>query len=267
LHGEDDHFGRQLGFEEAPAHFESASQKARVSTERWALNWMFCPNCGERPLAQFANNAKVADFRCASCNEEFELKSTKGRFGRKVVDGAYGAMRQRLAAHNNPNFLLLNYDAPTSSATDLMVIPKHFFVPEIIEKRRPLSSTARRAGWVGCNIVLDRIPKSGRIFLLKDRVAVPQAVVLEQWKRTRFLRDTSLAARGWLIEVMNAVEAIGRPEFTLNDVYAAESRLQELYPLNHNVRPKIRQQLQVMRDQGLLEFSRRGAYRVVSSII
>lgn len=257
-----DDFGRPLGFEEPPAHFESASQKARVTTERWAASWLFCPNCGERGLGQFANNSKVADFYCTACREEYDLKSTKGRFGRKVVDGAYGAMRERLAARNNPNFLLLTYDAATLSATDLMVIPKHFFTSDIIEQRKPLADTARRAGWVGCNIVLDRIPPSGRIFLLKDRAPTPRSLVLEQWRRTLFLREAPLAARGWLVEVMNAVESLGRAAFTLDDVYGQEARLQALYPANRNVRPKIRQQLQVLRDRGYLEFVGGGAYRV-----
>jgi type II restriction enzyme len=262
MQGEDDDFGRPLGFEEAPAHFESGAQKARVMTERWVLGWLSCPNCGERRLGQLANNAKVGDFRCGACREEYELKSSKVRFGRKVVDGAYGAMRERLASRNNPNFLLLNYDAATISATDLMVIPKHFFTPDIIEERKPLAATARRAGWIGCNIVLDRIPQSGRIILLKDRIPTPQALVREQWDRTRFLRDTTLEARGWLIEVMNVVETVGRPTFTLDEVYAAEGRLQQVYPHNNNVRPKIRQQLQVLRDQGYVEFLGGGTYRL-----
>ena len=60
---------------------------------------------------------------------------------------------------------------------------------------------------------------------------------------------------------MKAVEDIGRPEFTLSEVYAFEPRLAALYPGNHNVRPKIRQQLQVLRDAGWLEFVRPGVYR------
>jgi type II restriction enzyme len=265
MQGEDDDFERPLGFEEAPAHFQSATQKARVTTERWALTWLFCPNCGGQRIDQLANNSKVGDFRCASCAEEYELKSTKGRFGRKVVDGAYGAMRERLAARNNPNFLLLNYDPASLSATDLMVIPKHFFVPDIIEERKPLAATARRAGWIGCNIVLGRVPASGRIFLLKDRVPVSRAAVREQWRRTLFLRDAGLEARGWLIDVMKAVERIGRVTFTLDEVYAEEARLQALYPNNRNVRAKIRQQLQVLRDRGYLEFSGGGAYRLATA--
>ncbi|MCC7268444.1 MAG: hypothetical protein IT546_14060, partial [Caulobacteraceae bacterium] len=48
----------------------------------------------------------------------------------------------------------------------------------------------------------------------------------------------------------------------LADVYAFEDRLARLYPGNRNVRPKIRQQLQVLRDQGYLDFVGRGLYRL-----
>lgn len=86
--------------------------------------------------------------------------------------------------------------------------------------------------------------------------------MLDQWRATLFLRDQGATARGWLIDVMGAVEAVGRPEFTLDDVYAHEARLQALYPGNNNVRPKIRQQLQVLRDTGFLLFLGRGRYRL-----
>jgi type II restriction enzyme len=82
-----------------------------------------------------------------------------------------------------------------------------------------------------------------------------------------FLRDSALNARGWLLAVMRAVEAVGRPEFTLDDVYAHEAALSALYPDNRNVRPKIRQQLQMLRDRGWLEFTaRRGTYRLTGPL-
>jgi type II restriction enzyme len=61
---------------------------------------------------------------------------------------------------------------------------------------------------------------------------------------------------------MRCVEAIGRPDFTLAEIYAQEDRLAALYPGNANVRPKIRQQLQVLRDRGYLRFEGRGLYRL-----
>lgn len=86
--------------------------------------------------------------------------------------------------------------------------------------------------------------------------------MLAKWRQTLFLRDKSVDARGWLIEVMKAVDLIGRREFELSDVYTFEQRLSAIYPGNNNVRPKIRQQLQVLRDSGYLEFLGGGRYRL-----
>ena len=51
-------------------------------------------------------------------------------------------------------------------------------------------------------------------------------------------------------------------QFELEDVYAFEDRLAETYPENRHVRAKIRQQLQVLRDEGLVEFLGDGEYRL-----
>jgi type II restriction enzyme len=61
---------------------------------------------------------------------------------------------------------------------------------------------------------------------------------------------------------MKCVEAIGKRDFQLEDVYAFEDRLSQLYPDNRNIRPKIRQQLQFLRDLDYLDFVSRGYYRV-----
>jgi type II restriction enzyme len=94
--------------------------------------------------------------------EEFELKSQKNKFGGRVLDGAFRSMCERLSATNNPNLMLMNYDRERLCVTNLFVIPKHFFVREIIEERKPLPPTARRAGWIGCNILLTRVPAAGK---------------------------------------------------------------------------------------------------------
>jgi type II restriction enzyme len=252
----------KLGFAEAQLPYTSGSQSARVWTERWVRDSVFCPNCGNASIIQFPINSPVADFFCASCSEQYELKSQKSKFGTKVVDGAFRTMCERLAASDNPNLLLLNYDRARLAVTNLFVVPKHFFVREIIEERKPLAITARRAGWIGCNILLKELPDAGKIFFVRDSVPQSKASVLDQWKRTLFLKDKGIEARGWLIEVMKCVEAVRKQEFQIEDVYAFESKLSELYPDNNNVRPKIRQQLQVLRDQGYLDFVSRGYYRL-----
>src|SRR3990167_4630682 len=148
-------------------------------------------------------------------------------------------------------------------ATNFFVIPKPFFVPEIIEERKPLASTARRAGWVGCNIILQSIPQTGKIFLIKDKQTEPKEKVLAEWKRTLFLREEKeVSARGWLLDVMRCVEKLGKREFTLEDVYVFESELNTLHPDNKHIKDKVRQQLQVLRDKGYLDFVSRGYYRL-----
>jgi type II restriction enzyme len=58
------------------------------------------------------------------------------------------------------------------------------------------------------------------------------------------------------------VEALNKREFDIEEIYAFEDHLGRLYPANQNVKPKIRQQLQRLRDQNYLEFIGRGRYRL-----
>lgn len=254
----------KLGFdEEGQTSYNSGSQIARAWTERWVESWLFCPNCGNSRIEQFPANRPVADFFCPACIEEFELKSQKAKFGAKIVDGAFRTMCERLTSMNNPNLLLMHYNRAARQVQSIFVVPKHFFIREIIEERKPLAQTARRAGWVGCNILLSRIPPSGMVFFVRDGIIQPKANVLSQWQRTLFLREERTEARGWLIEVMNCVHHLGKREFQLSDVYAFEPHLRELYPNNRHVRQKVRQQLQKLCDRGYLEFVSRGYYRLI----
>ena len=131
----------KLGFEEAQTAYSSGSQKARIWTETWVSTWAYCPHCGNAKISRFPNNSPLADFLCSSCSEEFELKSQKSKFGPKVADGAYKTKCERLTASNNPNLLLMNYDAKSLAVVNLLIVPKHFFIRDIIEERKPLAST------------------------------------------------------------------------------------------------------------------------------
>jgi type II restriction enzyme len=254
----------KLSFEETQSAYSSGSQSARAWTEAWVSTWTYCPHCGNARMSQFPNNSPVADFLCSSCSEEFELKSQKGTFGQKVADGAYKTKCERLAASNNPNLLLMNYDRKSLSVVNLLIVPKHFFVRDIIEERKPLAATARRAGWIGSNILLGRVPESGKIHIVQKGVVRPKELVLQEWQKTLFLRGESLETRGWLLDVMKCVESLGKRDFTLEEAYAFERHLGELYPGNQNVKPKIRQQLQYLRDRGFIDFVSRGQYRLRS---
>ncbi len=242
-------------------NYTSVSQKIRVLTEDWVDNSVYCPNCGHLKIDNYPNNKPVADFYCTHCKEDYELKSKKHSLGLKIVDGAYSTMIDRLQSSNNPSFFFLNYDLPNYSVRNFLVIPKHFFIPAIIEKRKPLAPTARRAGWIGCNILLNSIPQAGKIFYVKNGLTIPKERVLSEWQKTLFLRaEKKITAKGWLLDVMRCVEKLNKTDFTLDEVYTFEQELQKLHPENKHIKDKIRQQLQVLRDKGYLDFTARGRY-------
>ena len=251
----------KLEFDEPQSSYASGSQSARAWTESWVSRQAYCPHCGSAKISQFPNNSPLADFFCTSCSEEFELKSQKSKFGAKVLDGEFKTKCERLAASNNPNLMLMNYDLSSLAVVNLFIVPKHFFVREIIEERKPLAATARRAGWVGSKILLDRVPESGKIHIVQGGIVRPKEVVLVEWQKTLFLRSEPPQTRGWLLDVMKCVESLGKREFTLDEIYAFVRHLAGLYPGNQNVKPKIRQQLQYLRDRGFIEFVSRGNYR------
>lgn len=245
------------------AKYKSASQKARVLTEQWVDQSVYCPNCGWLNIDKYPNNQPVADFFCPNCKEDYELKSKQDNIGTKILDGAYDTKIERLRSFANPNLFILSYDLQKLCVVDFFVIPKHFFTPEIIEKRSPLSINARRAGWIGSNILLQKVPQSGKIFLIKRQRIVPREKVLAEWEKTLFLREKEqISARGWLIDIMRCIERLGVNEFTLDDIYAYENELKLLHPNNRYIRAKIRQQLQILRDRGYINFESRGYYRL-----
>ena len=249
----------QLNYSSAEG-YKSSSQIARVITERWVEKNSFCPCCGNIKLEQFENNQPVADFYCTDCEAEFELKSKKDSFASKIVNGAYEMMIKRINSDNNPHFLFLNYSSDSFQVQNFLSVPNHYFTNDIIEKRKPLSKNAKRAGWTGCNILLQNIPSSGKIYLVKNQKIENRNKVLENWSRTSFLAEQRIEKRGWTIQLMKIIELIRTNEFELKDVYLFENSLKKRFPQNRFVKDKIRQQLQILRDKGIIKFLGNGRY-------
>ncbi len=225
---------------------------------------MFCPRCGNSEINSFTNNKPVADFYCPNCKNQFELKSKAGNFSKKINDGAYSAMISRITSNKNPDFFLMNYSRDENYVKDFAMIPKNFFVPEIIEKRPPLADTARRSGWVGCNIIIDKIPEQGKIYIIQNGSLRDKSTILKNVRRSSLLAENDIFSRGWLMSILNCINSIENEYFSLEEIYMFENILAEKYPNNHNILPKIRQQLQILRDKGFIEFLGNGKYRKIS---
>lgn len=171
-------------------------------------------------------------------------------------------MMRALASDRVPNLLVMQY-TPDWNVRNLVVIPSFFFTPAAIEERPPLAPTARRAGWIGCNILLSQIADVGKIKVVADGNAIDASAVREQYAAVRPLAALNVQARGWTLDVLRLVRKLSKRSFSLSEAYKFAPELAKLHPNNRNIEPKIRQQLQVLRDMGLLRFVSRGKYEIV----
>jgi len=242
--------------------YRSASQRARVGTESWGASNFFCPVCDSPTLDVAPHGTATLDYTCPKCDSPFQLKSQSRPFGARIVDAAYSQMKRAILTDRTPNLYVLHYDLTAWAVRTVILIPHFAFALSGIEVRPPLAPTARRAGWIGCNILLNKIPQDARIPIVADGAARPAAEVRRAYKRLRPLEKIKAEKRGWTLDVLNVVRAINKPEFSLAEVYAHAGELAKLHPDNRHVRDKIRQQLQELRDMRLLQFLAPGEYRL-----
>lgn len=245
--------------------YRSGCQKARVVTEAWGEHNLYCPNCSSPKLNRLSHNSKASDFSCPSCKFWYQLKGKQSRIGNSITDGAYQAMVDAIRNDETPNFYFMHYDVATWSIRNLLLVPHFAFPPSAIIKRKPLSETARRAGWIGCNFDLTRIPVEARIPVVKESNVTPANDVREQFKRVKPLKETGVGDRGWMLDILNIVRRLRKTEFTNQDVYAFERELEKLHPDNRHIRDKIRQQLQNLARAGLLIHAGRNDYRIIAT--
>ena len=245
-------------------NYKSSSQKVRVISEKWYDENMYCPACPSENLEQKPPNEKVIDFICPKCDERFQMKSMGHEFRFRVMNSAYEPKIKSIKMGTSPNYVFMQYNKKDMRVHNLIIVPKHFITPRIIEKRKPLGPKARRAGWVGSNILLGYLPKDARIDIIRNGFIIPKNDVRYFWQQFSFLKEMTLQSRGWITDILICVRKLGKKEFTLVDMYDYEDLLTDLHPKNKNIRPKIRQQMQILRDKGFIEFMGKGKYKIIN---
>ncbi len=253
-----------LVFDEEKARpYKSSSQKVRIMSEDWFSHFMYCPVCGERKLEKFGNNSPVSDFFCPVCEETFELKSKGTSIGKKIAGGAYFSTLERVKENNNPNLFVLQYKE--NRVVNLIFIPKFFFTEEVIEKRPPLSLKAKRAGWIGCNILFDKILDQGKIYVIKESAILKKEDIMTKYQDLNKFYFEDLKRRGWIFDVLDCINRIKNEKFSLSDIYFYQDYLSSIHPKNNNIQAKIRQQLQILRDKNIIRFLGKGFYQKMPS--
>lgn len=238
--------------------YTSMSQRARVISEAWFAANGYCLACDCDKVTRATANTRCTDFLCLTCDQKYELKTYLRRPVRTLVDGAYESLMSRVLQGTAPTILMLERDDQWC-VTGLSALHAAFLTPSVIEKRKPLAPTARRAGWVGCNIRLDRISLDAEICIVESRTLISKSQVRRRFRRLQPLASITANERGWTNLVLKVVREMPK-QFTLTDMYRKKGVFFETYPNNQHVEAKVRQQLQVLRDLGLVRFDGNGKY-------
>lgn len=239
--------------------YTNPTQQARVITESWMADQGYCPSCLSH-LAPAPTNSKAVDFSCPQCSIQYQLKSTKSKIGTRVPDGAYATMLSAVKSDTSPALVLMQYRKFDWSVLNLIVIPSFALTEQAIIPRKPLAETARRAGWVGCNIDLSHIAPQARVNVVKEGIVRTRREVADSYALLKPLQSINVKQRGWAMAVLNGIQSTGLRRFTTRDAYRLEGMMSQIFPDNRNIRAKIRQQLQVLRDMGLLNHVERGEW-------
>lgn len=162
----------------AANRFVSAAQATRVALETWASFNLYCLNCSRDELDQLPDNTPVADFECLTCKSRYQLKGKNGRLGRKIPGAAYKPTIEAIRAGTMPEYVLVEFDTRFATVVFVDAFRGRLITEDRIEPRKPLSATAQRAGWQGCNIVVEGLD-SVRIVA---PAGLDRANVREKWR-------------------------------------------------------------------------------------
>lgn len=209
--------------------YSSRSQIARVLSEDWCGRELYCAACTAEHLSVSDANTPAIDLLCRGCGQCFQLKSSSTWNQKKIVDAAYDSMVRAIRSERVPNLLVMQYSSEWL-VKNLLLVPSTFFVETVIEKRRPLGPNARRAGWVGCNILLQRIPQDGKIALVENGTPIAASVVRQEFHRAKRLAGVPINLRGWTLDVLGAIRRLGQKHFSLRELYQLEDDLHKASP-------------------------------------
>lgn len=127
-----------------------------------------CPRCNKpKHLTRLPPNFQCADIICKFCGFLAQVKTTRlkgsnSNLPSTVLGAAWGPQHEQIIAGIYHGLYIVCYDKSDTLAR-IDFIPAHILqaTPEIFEPRKPLSESAKRAGWQGFVIRLDRVSAIG----------------------------------------------------------------------------------------------------------
>jgi hypothetical protein len=128
-----------------------------------------CPRCNRpKHLVKLTQNFPCADVICKFCGFLAQVKATRIKEGdtgppSRIPGAAWGPQQDRIIAGVYHDLFIASF-SPKGRLMRIDHVPGHILqvTPEVFEPRKnPLSPTAKRAGWLGFDYNIEKLPVIG----------------------------------------------------------------------------------------------------------
>ncbi len=137
---------------------QSLGELGEVTVTRQCM----CPRCKRsRTLRRLRANFKAADIICDFCGFTAQVKAVttpaRGQLTRQLMGASWPVQRERMKSHIYPPLFVVTVIG--GKADQVLYVPADLQLPTLFKPRKPLSKTAKRAGWQGFVYDLDALPQ------------------------------------------------------------------------------------------------------------
>ena len=108
-------------------------------------------------------------------------------------------------------------------------------------------------------MLFESIPSYGKLYIVKNSKLESKEQILNKSHKILNLYDLDSQKAKWKIEILKILDSVDSV-FSLQEIYEKEAELHNLFPENNHIKDKIRQQLQFIRDDGIIVFHGNGKY-------
>lgn len=235
----------------------------QATAKRWSEHWFSarpCPACTNESLLVVDEPAR--DVHCGDCGEFYEVKASTNPAAASAAAGAAAAYESRFN-REPPNLVLITYrSADTLVARRATVVPRTVVDGTLIRARPPSTLHTGRIVRL-CSLQLDEIPALARLPVHIEGCDVLPTAVAGELARWHSLRAS--AGSTWHREVLRLIGWLNKPAFSRAELLQFNPWLVRRFPDAKTPEQTLSRVLQELRDAGVVDFVRRGEYRLRSA--
>jgi type II restriction enzyme len=143
-------------------NWNNESRIVGEACEEYIKNNIKCVRCNNN-FEKYKTNEKSKDLFCIECQQKYQIKAkcvTKKQINNiiskkqfKTIGGEYSTTINNI--NENIDYLIILYEKNSYEIQNILYIKNEYINTECIIPRKPLSVTAKRAGWQGCIIIFN----------------------------------------------------------------------------------------------------------------